>query len=66
MFYVLHANWLYKTMYALIKPFLSPKTKEKIKIVARNEDLLEYFDQDQLLPEHGGSSKYVYNPIDEY
>jgi hypothetical protein len=31
MFYVIGANWLYKVAYALIKPFLAQKTKEKVK-----------------------------------
>ncbi len=29
-FYVVGANWLYKMLYAVIKPFLSKKTKEKV------------------------------------
>lgn len=31
--YILKANWLYKTMYAIIKPFLSRKTKDKVFLI---------------------------------
>ena len=66
MFYVLGANWLYKLAYAVIKPFLAKKTKDKvtlitlklmqIKILDTVVELREYFNEDQLLPEHGGTS----------
>ena len=32
-FYVVGANWLYKMLYAVIKPFLSKKTKEKVHLL---------------------------------
>ena len=30
MFYVIGANWLYKIAFAVIKPFLAQKTKDKV------------------------------------
>ena len=33
MFYVLGANWLYKLAYAVIKPFLAKKTKDKVTLI---------------------------------
>lgn len=30
------------------------------------EELKEYFDEDCLLPEHGGTSDWVYDPYEEY
>ena len=32
MFYVLGANWLYKIAYAVVRPFLAKKTKDKVSI----------------------------------
>jgi len=66
MLYVLHTNWLYKLAYGIIKPFLAKKTKEKIKIINDIPELLQYFDEDCLLPEHGGTSDYQYDPYSEF
>ncbi len=32
MFYVLHANWMYKLAFGIMKPFLAKKTKDKVLI----------------------------------
>lgn len=34
--YVVGANWVYKTLYAMVKPFLGERTKAKIIIVDEN------------------------------
>ncbi len=28
--YILHINWVFKTIYALVKPFISARTTEKV------------------------------------
>ncbi len=58
--YILHANWFFKMMYGIIKPFLAEKSRKKKKILSKTEDLLNYFDADQLLPEYGGTNKFEY------
>jgi hypothetical protein len=58
-FYVLHVNWFYKMMWAMTKPMLAKKTKEKIEIVGNPKQLLKYFDPPQLVKEYGGTSDYV-------
>ncbi len=40
MFYVIGANWLYKIAFAVIKPFLAQKTKDKV-----NFSRLKHIDQ---------------------
>jgi hypothetical protein len=37
--YILHLNWLFKTIFAMVKPFLSERTKSKVK----NNSYLDYF-----------------------
>ncbi len=37
MFYVIGANWLYKIAFAVIKPFLAQKTKEKVRKILRDK-----------------------------
>ncbi|TNV76486.1 hypothetical protein FGO68_gene8819 [Halteria grandinella] len=66
MLYVLSANWVYRAAYTLMKPFLAQKTKEKILILSDFGQLKEYFDEDQLLPEYGGTSQFRYDPYTEY
>ena len=43
--YVLDVNWVFKMLYAVVKPFLDVKTKAKICITTRSE-LQQYFDKD--------------------
>ena len=57
-FYVLHVNWLYWLMYQVMKPMINKKTRDKIHILSGVNDLRQYFDPDQLLPEYGGTSTY--------
>lgn len=60
-FYVLGANWFYRMMFDIVKAFLSKKTIEKVKVLAGVEDLLQYFDKENLSIEYGGipeSSKF--------
>jgi hypothetical protein len=60
-FYVLGANWFYRMMFDIVKAFLSKKTIEKVKVLGGNEDLLQYFDKENLSIEYGGipeSSKF--------
>jgi len=58
--YVLHPNWFYKMMFAMVKPFLEEKTRKKIVLLSNVEDLKKDFDSSQLLIEHGGTSPYQY------
>ena len=52
MVYVLHANWFFWTLYhAVLRPFLalvSAKGYERLRLVPTRDDLLEYFEADQL------------------
>ena len=56
--YILHINWFFRMIYAIVKPFLSRKTTDKVRIIKKMSDLLKHFDPDCLLPEHGGTSEY--------
>ena len=58
--YVLKPNWFYKLMVGMIRPFLDEKTRNKIKLVDKLDDLKKHFDDDQLMIEHGGTSPYRY------
>jgi len=41
-------------------PFLAEKSRKKVKIIGKKEELLKYFDADQLLPEYGGTNPFEY------
>jgi len=58
--YIIHVDWVFKSVFTLVSPFLASKTKEKIVILNSVTDLKKYFNEDQLLIEHGGTSKYEY------
>mmetsp|Transcript_45239 Transcript_45239/g.60034 ORF Transcript_45239/g.60034 Transcript_45239/m.60034 type:complete len:196 (+) Transcript_45239:284-871(+) len=61
-FYVVGANWVYWAAFKLIKPFLAQKTREKIKLIDRNEQLLEWIAPENLIPELGGTLDFQYDP----
>ena len=48
----------------MIKPFLAKKTREKIKLIYKKEDLLQYFENDQIYEENGGTKKFSYDPYE--
>lgn len=38
-FFILYPNWFFKSIFAVIKPFLTERTKNKIKIINKAEEL---------------------------
>jgi len=58
--YILNPNWFFKAMFKITRPFLNQKTKDKIKIISKQAELLKYFDSDCLLKDMGGTSDFVY------
>jgi len=60
--FVVKPNWLYYTLFALIKPFMHPDTVAKIKLCSSDpsKELLQLFEPDQLLKEYGGTGTYEY------
>lgn len=58
--YILKPNWFFKMVFGMVKPFLSEKTKNKLKLVNKNEELLNYFEPQNLLKEYGGTADYQY------
>ncbi|KAL4435081.1 hypothetical protein ABPG74_003574 [Tetrahymena malaccensis] len=59
--YILYPNWFFKTIYALVKPFLTERTKQKVIFVDQIEDMTTYFEPNELLIEHGGTSPYKFS-----
>lgn len=38
----------------------------QIKIIGNLEEMKQYFDDDCLLPEYGGTSDWVFDPVKEF
>ena len=47
-------------MLAILKPFLSPVTRNKIHVINNRSELLQYYDPECLLKCHGGTSDFEY------
>lgn len=58
--YVLNYGWMYAGMWQVAKRMLPPQALHRIKFVSKS-DLLEYFEPDQLLVEHGGDDTWTYS-----
>ncbi|EAR84753.1 divergent CRAL/TRIO domain protein (macronuclear) [Tetrahymena thermophila SB210] len=57
---VFKPTWLFKFVYAIVKPFLSKRTKEKIVLLKKEEEILKYISKEELLAEYGGTSTFQY------
>ncbi|KRX01853.1 Thioredoxin-like fold [Pseudocohnilembus persalinus] len=58
---ILYPNFFFKMIYGIFKVFLTKRTKDKIHVYSKKENLLKLIDSSQLLEEHGGSSHFQYN-----
>ena len=61
-FYVIGANTVFWIGHKLIKPFLAQKTRDKIKLINKLEELEQFYDKDHIYQEHGGTLEYQYDP----
>ncbi|GAA5964478.1 hypothetical protein JCM3765_006295 [Sporobolomyces pararoseus] len=59
--FVLNYGWAYAGMWQLAKRVLPNTALERILFPSKQE-LLEFFDEDHLLVEHGGNVQYEYSP----
>ena len=61
---VINVSFLLKAVMKFAMTFMTARTKQKLCILNDNSELLKFISKDQLLIEHGGSSKYIYeSPI---
>ena len=51
--YLIKSTWFLRFIFFIMGPFINTKTKEKMKFI-KVEELINYFDEDKLLIEHGG------------
>lgn len=58
---ILYPNLLFRTLFAVIKPFLNARTKSKILVVTKLDQLQQEISPENLLIEHGGECKFVYS-----
>jgi len=59
--FIINTDWLFKTFMAMLKAVLDRSTLSKIHVLKHaKSDLLEFFDPENLLPEHGGTSDFRY------
>ncbi|OMJ27598.1 CRAL-TRIO domain-containing protein [Smittium culicis] len=55
--------WVFKGIWNMVKGLLDPVVASKIYFSKNKEDLLNFFDQDQLLEEYGGTNRNKFNYI---
>ena len=52
--YILNANWLFKALWIILKPFIDKKTRNKIVMAPNLQELLKDFTKEAMLKEYGG------------
>lgn len=57
---VLNATWLFKIVYATVKPFMSQRTQEKFIVRNDHKILHDFIDKDKILAMHEGNSTWEY------
>jgi len=63
--FVLNYGWMYSGMWTLFKPILPEDALNRIFFLSENKELSNYFDEENILIEHGGSDTYEYD-LDTY
>jgi len=58
--YIIHVNFVFRTIFAMIRPFLSTRTNDKLVLCSSVNDLKKYFSVENLMKEHGGKNEYKY------
>lgn len=65
--YLINASSMFFALWKLVVPFIPERTKAKINIFKAGQDfkseLLRDFEPSQLLPQHGGTASFVYDPV---
>ncbi len=46
--FILHSSWIFRLMWAIISPFLDEKTRSKVHVLAKTEEILQHFDMEAL------------------
>jgi hypothetical protein len=54
--------FIFRAIWAIIKPLLQEATRNKILFLGSNEELKQYIDPDAIPEHYGGTSTYVYDP----
>jgi hypothetical protein len=55
--FVINAGWVVNILWGFVATFMSKRTLSKY-VITNEQDLINYFDEDQLLPEYGGTKEY--------
>jgi hypothetical protein len=42
--YIMHTSWIFRVMWAIISPFLDEKTRKKVHVLYKTEEILDHFD----------------------
>ena len=56
-FYVIGANWFYRAMFSIAKLFMTKRTSNKVQVLASEDDLLKYFNKDDLMAGYVGNTE---------
>lgn len=60
--YVCPAPFIFRALWAIIRPWLNKKTQEKVKLVGTCEELKEYISPDQIPKRMGGTDEWEHDP----
>jgi hypothetical protein len=58
--FILHVSVFHWILYHALKGTIPKRTREKLHVMRNPGNLIEFFDSDQLLVEHGGSDEYIH------
>jgi len=56
--YICPASFLFRALWAIIRPLMNKKTQDKVKMLASGEDLMEYIAKDQMPTRMSGTDAF--------
>eukprot|EP00331_Platyophrya_macrostoma_P031942 CAMPEP_0176438492 /NCGR_PEP_ID=MMETSP0127-20121128/19318_1 /TAXON_ID=938130 /ORGANISM="Platyophrya macrostoma, Strain WH" /LENGTH=357 /DNA_ID=CAMNT_0017822457 /DNA_START=18 /DNA_END=1091 /DNA_ORIENTATION=- len=62
-FYIIGLDWFFRFIYAIARPFLSEKTRNKIQVSDGIDILQKNFTKENLIKEYGGTYDFKYDPV---
>ena len=65
-FFVINANWAFWIAHKLVKPFLAKKTRDKMKLIYKMEELDAWIAPEERFVFHGGTKEYSYDPCEDW
>ena len=65
-FYLIGADWYFRILFGIVRPFLSEKTRNKLNLIDDTSHLFKHISADNLMKEYGGNIDFKYDKYEVF